>query len=481
MSLTVSAAKILIADDDAIFRSLMTDVFTSHGMTVVSAGDGREVIGLAEAEDPDIALVDVRMPMLSGFEVTEAIRRHPRLSLLPLVLVTALDDSNDRDTGLRLGADDLVVKPVKHADIVRRAVDCLRQSRYQRVRAMHAGLDWLTGNGDSGFLWLDRAGGWSGENAVARRLLHLHLGPAGEPGETLVAHLARHFSLETKALWQDWPSPTVQNTPRLLVRGAGSARPVVLEVSIVPANFGPQTLVKIDDVTTAYQQKLDSFSFHSALRSNLAAPMNSLASGIELLGTKAADPALVGTIRKASAQLQSAMNRLQNFASISAHPPGQQLSLSGLASIIDDVNERVLSNRLWCVMPSQLSLRSDSIPLSPAQVDFILTELITNAVKFHPRQQPFVQLEVTIDNGVRLTVKSDTTPIPDHLSPLLLTPYFQAQRSRPAGIPGAGMGLALVAQVVWQAGGRCIVNNSESGVEVEISFPSVGLVEASVQ
>lgn len=101
MSLTVSAAKILIADDDAIFRSLMTDVFTSHGMTVVSAGDGREVIGLAEAEDPDIALVDVRMPMLSGFEVTEAIRRHPRLSLLPLVLVTALDDSNDRETGLR--------------------------------------------------------------------------------------------------------------------------------------------------------------------------------------------------------------------------------------------------------------------------------------------------------------------------------------------------------------------------------------------
>ena len=243
-------SKILIAAADTVLAAVMSDVFTSHGMAVVATAEPGEVIGLAEAEDPDVALLDESLLSQGDIQLTDSIRRHPRLAHLPIVVLAAPDQDHEATRAAYPGIDDLV--KLKDADLVRRVLECVRQSRYRSLRTMQSGVDWIVENCDTGFLWIDGEGRSVGENATARRLLNL--GPDPDPSQTLVEHLAQHFSLETRPLWRTWPKPTAQNTPRLLVSRTNGQPTVVLEVSVVPATFGPLRLVKIDDATSAYRQ-----------------------------------------------------------------------------------------------------------------------------------------------------------------------------------------------------------------------------------
>lgn len=242
--------KILVAVADPILRAVMADVFTSHGLAVVSAADGGDVIGVAEDEDPDVVLVEENLPGLDGIDIAQSIRRHPLLAHLPVMMLASGDTPRDANTILPAGVDDVVA--LKDADLVRRVLDCMRRSRYRQLRTMQSAVNWIVEHCDTGFLWIDEKGHWLGENDAARRLLNLQ--PHTHSPETLVQHLANYFSLETKALWRTWPRPTPQNTPRLLVSRPDGRPVIVLEVSVVPAKFGPLRLVKIDDATGAYRQ-----------------------------------------------------------------------------------------------------------------------------------------------------------------------------------------------------------------------------------
>jgi DNA-binding response OmpR family regulator len=102
------ARTILVVDDEPTLRETLVDALESEGFRVVAATDGREALTVFRAERPDLVLLDLMLPELSGIEVTRAIRAE---SGVPIIMLTAKDSEVDKVVGLELGADDYVTKP----------------------------------------------------------------------------------------------------------------------------------------------------------------------------------------------------------------------------------------------------------------------------------------------------------------------------------------------------------------------------------
>ncbi|WAX94199.1 response regulator [Aminobacter sp. NyZ550] len=119
------AALVLIAEDDDEIASILDAYLQREGFRTVLARDGRTALDLHLALKPDLVLLDVTMPRLDGWEVLAELRRR---GTTPAIMITALDKDIDRLQGLRIGADDYVVKPFNPIEVVARAKAVLRRS-----------------------------------------------------------------------------------------------------------------------------------------------------------------------------------------------------------------------------------------------------------------------------------------------------------------------------------------------------------------
>ena len=120
------AAKVLVVDDVAKNVKLLADLLAVKGYETCTAASGAEALASLEADKPDLVLLDVVMPGMSGYEVCRAIRANPAHALLPVVLITALDPAQERAQGLEAGADDFLSKPVNQAELLARVKSLLR-------------------------------------------------------------------------------------------------------------------------------------------------------------------------------------------------------------------------------------------------------------------------------------------------------------------------------------------------------------------
>jgi diguanylate cyclase (GGDEF)-like protein len=104
-------ARILVVDDDAINLRVLRHVLTAYGYQVEAASHGREALEKALADPPDVILLDVMMPEMSGYDVFKSLREHSRTADVPVIFVSARGSVSDRVKGLELGAQDYVAKP----------------------------------------------------------------------------------------------------------------------------------------------------------------------------------------------------------------------------------------------------------------------------------------------------------------------------------------------------------------------------------
>ena len=124
---------ILIVEDDASIREYLELGFGYEGFRVVQAATGSEALTLFGHEAPDVVVLDVGLPGLDGFAVLRAIRER---SQVPVLMLTARDGVDDRIGGLRLGADDYLVKPFHFGELVARIQAVLRRSQPEGGRSL---------------------------------------------------------------------------------------------------------------------------------------------------------------------------------------------------------------------------------------------------------------------------------------------------------------------------------------------------------
>ena len=110
--------RMLVVDDDGPSRRLLEGYLLGAGYDVLAAADGPTALALARDEPPDVILLDVMMPGMTGHEVCHALMQDPRTRLCQVMLVTALDSAPDRIEGLDVGADDYATKPVRREEFL---------------------------------------------------------------------------------------------------------------------------------------------------------------------------------------------------------------------------------------------------------------------------------------------------------------------------------------------------------------------------
>jgi len=121
--------KVLIVDDDPINIELL-EGYLSKDYDILKAHDGNEAISIVEANPPDIILLDIIMPGMNGYKVCKKLKDDPGTNHIPIVIVTSLHETEDRNKAIEAGADDFITKPFDIIELSVRVKSHLRTKLY---------------------------------------------------------------------------------------------------------------------------------------------------------------------------------------------------------------------------------------------------------------------------------------------------------------------------------------------------------------
>ena len=114
-----TAQTVLIADDEEALRLLVHETLADDTITILEAGDGYEALDIARTKRPDVMLLDVAMPGMTGFEVCRTLKSDPTTATITIIMLTAHGQSSDRQRAEAAGADHFIVKPFSPIQLLR--------------------------------------------------------------------------------------------------------------------------------------------------------------------------------------------------------------------------------------------------------------------------------------------------------------------------------------------------------------------------
>jgi putative two-component system response regulator len=131
---TANGARILVVEDNPAIARLLRQALTAEGYSVTAVGDGREALGRVAAEPPDLILLDVGLPQISGDEVCRRLKGNPATNLIPVVMVTAQGEAQSKLEAWEYGADEFLTKPFRLPEVTARCRSLLRIKRLVEER-----------------------------------------------------------------------------------------------------------------------------------------------------------------------------------------------------------------------------------------------------------------------------------------------------------------------------------------------------------
>jgi len=109
--------RILVVDDDANIRALLTVLLENEGYQVLTAADGEASIVTATTEQPDLILLDIRMPKMDGLQACDKLRANPATHAIPVIFLTAFNSHDRLEQAIEMGADDFLAKPIDAVEL----------------------------------------------------------------------------------------------------------------------------------------------------------------------------------------------------------------------------------------------------------------------------------------------------------------------------------------------------------------------------
>jgi len=138
----IDAARVLVVDDEEQNRLLLRDYLEARGYEITEARDGTEALALVRQQAPDVILLDVMMPGMNGFETCRQLKQNPATASIPVLMVTALSERQERLMGIQAGANDFLTKPVDLHEVALRVGNAAYTMRlFQQLQTERARSD----------------------------------------------------------------------------------------------------------------------------------------------------------------------------------------------------------------------------------------------------------------------------------------------------------------------------------------------------
>ncbi len=455
--------RILVVDDDPATLGAMADLLRAPGREVFEASSGGEALRRLLELDVAVILLDVRMPGLDGFETATLIRQRERTRETPIIFVTgAPSDAEQIGAAYATGAVDYVLKPIQPA-ILKRKVDVFVELNAKNLQLQRL-TDELERSRGNLQVALDCADGLV---VVDRWNRALYLNPAAEG---LFGRSAAEL------LGDPFPHPLARPGRYDIALDERTGQGAV-ELNTVEIDWDgqPAYLSTVRDVTyrrrveqelTARTEELE--TLFRVVSHDFKAPVRHVRALTAMLRedhAEALPPAgldLLGRLEEAGARMHALLEDLTLLARARASAD------RGGSSSAREVVDRVLADLAGPLEESGASVEvgplPGRLPLDGGWAAHALRNLVENALKFTaPGQRPEVEVAGyggADDEEVGLVVRDRGLGVPPDQVERIFLLY---RRAAPAGVPGSGVGLAIVRQIASHHGGRAWVEEREGG------------------
>ncbi len=472
-------SRVLVVDDQALMRNHLHRLLVDENYELDFAENGVEALRKIDEFKPDLILLDVRMPVMDGFEVCRQVRSNPATKEIPIIMITAFDDRHARMEGIQAGADDFIPKPYDSLELRARVRTITRLNRFRRLVDEQTKFRLVAELSENGYMLVTEDGACQFANHQARLYLGLPVDMEAPIDEKFLTLAQERYQLEPESAWQKWPGWPEDQTSRYLVRPETKRAPALwLQVDTLDHLLSASEMVwviSLRDVTNQMTVKQDMWKFQRAIHHKMRTPLIGMYSGVQFLANYVSElspediQALLNTALEHGERLRGAVEDVLRYVDIPtiAHS-SNQTRVQQLPQSIQQISEALNLKNVNIHLDPQIE--QTKLVLSVESMDVILWELLENAKKFHPENTPEVDIHIVADDeqpAVEFLVRDNGTSLTPEQIRMIWRPYFQSEKSFTGEVEGMGLGLPTVASVIWGAGGKCYLQNREDGQGVE--------------
>ena len=491
---------ILIADDDETERFLQRQVLEPEGFEIIEAKNGLAALEAFNEGKPDLVILDVMMPEMSGFEVCQAIRTLPGGRNTPVLMATALDDVDSIDRAYQVGATDFIGKPINWPVLPHRVRYMLRA--HQTLQNLIVSQERLAEAqriaGVGNFRWLPQTGLVECSAELCRMF---GLGERARP--LPVRPLLRRIPAADRravisALRRGLAGGKIDLDHRVVASG-GELRTLYLRAEISAVEDETAYLQgSVQDITERKRTEIElaaardearsadaaKTAFLAAMSHELRTPLNAIIGFSEMIAEQAFGPIGQGRYidyaRNTGKAGQQMLGFVVDVLTIAQLEAGRfQLEIENV-QLVEEAETAIAEFRQTELgRDREVTLTASGAP-SPVNADSravqqMLLKLLSNAAKF---SQPETLIRVTIaagnDGFTRLSVADHGTGISPETAAMAVRPFRQVDGRLARKFGGTGLGLSIVNGLIERHGGRLTIDGEpQQGTCASLDFPAV--------
>jgi two-component system cell cycle response regulator len=479
-----NTSRLLIINNDKQECETLKDLLLPNHYELIFATDSKEGLKRATELMPDLILLDVINSAQYSFDICQQLRSEPQLSEIPLLMFISLEDDSTRLQGLKAGVDDFLSKPIDKLELLPRLRTITRLKRYRHLVVERSRFEWAVEQSNDGYLLLNDGNVIQYANSCARFYLGLLKESSLKDG--FLQHIDKqNYRREPELAWENWPDSNVGAMPRYLVRSETNQMPLLwLQVELLesPADNSGCQVVRLRDVSEQMNLQQQMWTFQTLVSHKLRAPLNGLV-GLQFLDERNVNLAserassLLKIARESAKRLQvQILDILRYVDSSQLLQLNSTFKLAELQPLLNNIQgDLKIDTGTPYIDPS---LTNELVAFSSQAMELVLRELLTNAKKFHPQQNPIMEISIIPAPNIEailLCVSDNGRHLPSQELAKVWTPYYQSEKYFTGEVKGMGLGLAMIARLVWSSCGSCRLYNREnqSGITVELTLPLV--------
>lgn len=468
---------VLVIDDDLSVRLRIGDLLAQLGGFVMhEAEDGRTGLEIAAQTRPDLILLDLVMPGMSGLQACSALRASERTREIPILVLSSAEQSDVMVSALEAGADDFLRKPFSASELRAKVRTIARLNRFRALAAERDRFRWLIDHSAEPLIVADAKGTLVHANERAREVFGLE----AESGTDVPTAIGRHFRTDPVDAWAAWKELRLASDAPIVIYQPETeqvaARWFDVQIHALDSSAS-QVLLKFTNRSHSVRRELETFTFQHLISHKVRTPLNGLTPILNYLSASEEIVQDDGTRDLLRLARESADRLESTLLSVLAY----QDAVFGRRQWKDPATRKSLADLIATAaqaadLAGRVTLSGPWRLLAHAQLlEVAFTEILENYAKFSEAGTGGIGATWAFINGrweLRFFARGPGLP-PDAVAQLG-RPYAQLEPSFSGEIPGMGLGLATVRLLLRSIGGDLAFANNQSptGLVTTIIVPS---------